>query len=391
MQAFLTLTRKVLEILHPGLLIRRRRERLMEENARLTSLIPQLRKNIDVQHKREKVAMKKERDHQKKAGKLKQKIDKKQPIVQNCMERVAEAKDRAYTAELRLKEQRDRMADVVLRVRDIEGRVGELQDQLRTAREGGNPDRERRPFWVVGPKEIEWNEKDETRGTTKTAIFRGLTVAAKYIHTESVVSDYNREHYCREISVAARIRHPNIVQFIGATVEGTPIILTELMATTLKTQLEKQPLAPDQITSISLDVARALLYLHLMTPDAIIHRDVSSANVLLNRGPRGSWLAKLSNCGSANYLRHVSTQNPGHHLYAAPEASSPSQQSAKMDVFSYGVLLLEMWCHQIPEVEQRKAMLEGLEQGNVKEMIGRCLQHDPSKRPGMTDLLEELQ
>ena len=62
-----------------------------------------------------------------------------------------------------------------------------------------------------------------------------------------------------------------------------------------------------------------------------------------------------------------------------------------MDVFSYGVLLLEMWCHEIPEVKQRKAMLEGLEQGNVKEMIGRCLQHDPSKRPGMTDLLEELQ
>ena len=362
----------------------------MEENARLTSLIPQLRKNIDIQHKREKAAVKKKSDHRKKAGKLKQKIDKKQPIVQNSVERVAEAKDRAYRAELRLKEQRDRMADVVLRVRDIEGRVGELQDQLRT---GGKPNR--RPFWVVGPKEVEWNEKDDkkgTQGTTNTAaIFRGLKVAAKYIHTESVVSNYNREHYCREISIAARIRHPNIVQFIGATVEGTPIILTELMTTTLKIQLEKQPLVPDQITSISLDVARALLYLHLMTPDAIIHRDVSSANVLLNPGPRGSWLAKLSNCGSANYLRHVSTQNPGHHLYAAPEASSPSRQSTKMDIFSYGVLLLEMWCHQIPEVEQRKAVLEGLEQGNVKEMLERCLQHDPSTRPGMTDVLKELQ
>ena len=58
-----------------------------------------------------------------------------------------------------------------------------------------------------------------------------------------------------------------------------------------------------------------------------------------------------------------------------------------MDVFSYGVLLLEMWCHEIPEVKQCKAMLEGLEQGNVKEMIGRCLQHDPSKRPVHTSML----
>ena len=364
---------------------------LMEENSRLTSAIPRLKKNIEGQHKKRKTSMKKEREYRKKAEKLHQQIDKKQPIVQNCVERVAEAKDRAYRAELRLKEQRDRMADVVLRVRDIEGRVSELQDQLRT---GGKPNRERQPFWVVGPKEIEWNEKDDkkgTWGTTNTAIFRGLKVAAKYIHTESVISDYNQESYCREISIAARIRHPNIVQFIGATVEGTPIVLTELMTTTLKIQLEKQPLVPDQITSISLDIARALLYLHLMTPDVIIHRDVSSTNVLLNPGPRGSWLAKLSNCGSANYLRHVSTQNPGHHLYAAPEASSPSRQSTKMDVFSYGVLLLEMWCHQIPEVEQRKAVLEGLEQGNAKEMIERCLQHDPSTRPGMTDILKELQ
>ena len=68
-----------------------------------------------------------------------------------------------------------------------------------------------------------------------------------------------------------------------------------------------------------------------MQPDPVIHRDISSANVLLNPGPSGSWLAKVSDYGSANYLRQVTTRSPGNPSYAAPEASIPTQQTTKMD------------------------------------------------------------
>ena len=107
------------------------------------------------------------------------------------------------------------------------------------------------------------------------------------------------------MNVAARIRHPNLLQFIGATLEKEMVILTELMPTSLRKELKKQPMTPSQATGISLDVARALNYLHLMRPHPLIHRDISSANVLLEPLPGGGWRAKVSDYGSVNLQRQL--------------------------------------------------------------------------------------
>ena len=304
-----------------------------------------INKDVITLYNREKAAERRGREYQKRAKKLYQQSQKQYPSVQSAVERIAEATAKVRTAEQVLATQREHMVDVDLRVRGIERRVGELQEQLRRPMGQGA---RRRSFWVVGRGEIEEMEEELGRGGwAKVSVvnFRGLRVAAKCMLRDLVVCDYNRALFTREMSIAATVCHPNLVQFIGATLEGNPIILTELMATSLRAELEKQLLFPDQISSVSLDVARALLYLHLMQPDPIIHRDVSSPNVLLNPGPEASWLAKLSDYGSANYVRHVTTRAPGNPSYAAPEADTPTLQSTKMDIFSYGVLLLEMWCH----------------------------------------------
>ena len=68
----------------------------------------------------------------------------------------------------------------------------------------------------------------------------------------------------------------------------------------------------------------------------------SSANVLLNPTLNNQWIAKLSDYSSANFVQSTLTAGPGNPTYAAPEANSPSKQGPKMDVYSYGVLLLEM-------------------------------------------------
>ena len=116
----------------------------------------------------------------------------------------------------------------------------------------------------------------------KVANFRGTRVAAKCFYSE-LTSDYYLSMYNRELNMAARLRHPNMVHFIGASVDGTPIILTELMATSLRAVLQQGPIEQFKITSISRDVLRALNYLHLMRPHPIFHRDISSANVLLGQ------------------------------------------------------------------------------------------------------------
>ena len=87
------------------------------------------------------------------------------------------------------------------------------------------------------------------------------------------------------MNMAAKLRHPNLVQFIGASVEGNPVFLTELMPTSLRAQLEVDTyLQPNYVKSIGSDVAKALNYMHLMKPNPLIHRDISSANILLEPG-----------------------------------------------------------------------------------------------------------
>ena len=118
------------------------------------------------------------------------------------------------------------------------------------------------------------------------------------------------------MTIAARVRHPNLVQFIGATTEGHPMILMELMPTSLRGVLESHErvgrLSDQQIISIATDVARALNYMHLLKPYPIIHRDISSANVLMeeNKAAAG-WKAKLSDYGSANFVHQLKTHAPG--------------------------------------------------------------------------------
>ena len=158
--------------------------------------------------------------------------------------------------------------------------------------------------------------------------FRGCRVAVKQIH-HMILSPHNRRLFEREMSIASRCRHPNLLQFIGATNDnGSALFVTELLDTDLRKVLSQRSLHHKEIVCLALDVAMALNYLHLNEPLPIIHRDISSSNVLLLRRDDG-WRAKLSDYGAANFMRQCMTSNPGAQIYAAPEALT-SQQSPKV-------------------------------------------------------------
>ena len=226
-------------------------------------------------------------------------------------------------------------------------------------------------------------------GEVKVAKFRGLRIAAKCLH-EVILSPYNISVYTREMEIATRVRHPNLLQFIEATRVGTPIILSELMPTSLRKELEAGSLPYPAVLTISQDIACGLNYLHLFKPDPILHRDVSTANVLLTLGDC-SWKAKVSDYGSANLQPMIGlTINPGNPVYSAPEAGVPRDHSPAMDVYSYGVVLIEMMICRIPEVAQRQLHINSIRRPMFKALIERCLKENRRERLTMSEILTDF-
>ena len=130
--------------------------------------------------------------------------------------------------------------------------------------------------------------------------------------TPELISPVNRSLFAREMHLSATIQHSNLVMFIGATIEGEPIFLTELMETNQKTVLETHP-SRKVMSSILQDVALTLNYLHHQRPDPLVLRNVSSPNILLDSSTTTVWKEKLSDFGARNFdstLASVSPDNP---------------------------------------------------------------------------------
>ena len=251
--------------------------------------------------------------------------------------------------------------------------------------------------WVISKDEVILTREELGRGsyaTVNVGTFRGLRVAVKSLHTK-IVSDYNLALFSREMSIASRVRHPNLVQFIGATKVGNPLILIELMSTSLHAEIQKNQLTRQQILSIAQDVALGLNYLHLFKPQPIIHRDVSSPNVLLkpSTGPAG-YEAKVADYGTAKLLQATSsgTVMPGNPAYAAPEAPIPDQHSPAMDVYSYSVLLMEITLRSPPEMTtvKRERQSRNVSWSPMKSLIQRGLNTTRQRRPTMSQVIESL-
>ena len=216
--------------------------------------------------------------------------------------------------------------EVRLRTKDQE--VNELETTLSTARRALNErPRQQSPDWAISRDQIQLTDKCLGRGGWGSVVegrYCGCAVAVKQIY-DLILSPHNRRLFEREMNIASRCRHPCLLQFIGATNdEGSPLFVTELMESSLRALLGQRSLSSNELSVISLDVARALNYLHQKEPSPIIHRDISSANVLLWR-QADQWRAKVSDYGTANFMQQTMTVGPGAMIYSAPEALTKSQ------------------------------------------------------------------
>ena len=278
-------------------------------------------------------------------GQLQEKHDQ----FMNSAEQVKKMEEQLTNAQGQLQEKHDQLVNSEAQVREatqqltniqeqlqgkdeeiagLRNQVTELEMSLSTAQQLALNARQRQesPDWVISRNQIQVTDKCLGRGGWGIVVegkYCGCAVAVKKIH-DLILSNHNRSLFVREMNIASRCRHPCLLQFIGATNdEGSPLFVTELMETSLRALL-KRPLSATELFVISLDVARALNYLHQKQPSPIIHRDISSANVLLWR-QGDQWRAKVSDYGTANFMRHTMTVAPGAPIYSAPEAVTKNQ------------------------------------------------------------------
>ena len=232
-----------------------------------------------------------------------------------------------------------------------------------------------------------------------------VSVAVKRLHEEIALPIYI-EKMEREMKLLAEVRHPNLVQFIGAIFDepnqanrSPPLIITELLDMNLRQAYERNQLNPGNRLSIFMDIALALNYLH-QRYDPIIHRDVSAPNVLLQRMPNHQWKGKVSDLGSANFLQHAHTMGEGAIIYSPPEVipqafdplTPPPRQSVKIDVYSYGIVLCEVTASRFPSAEHYRDMILQVQRQHpaVYELILHCTKREPSHRPSMAQVMVEL-
>ena len=165
-----------------------------------------------------------------------------------------------------------------------------------------------------------------------------------------------RAKFLQECSLLSKLKHPNIVQFLGIHRTKEDVLLVmEYMQMDLAKCLNTYPAITLQLKlSILLDVSYGLQHLHSQTPP-IIHSDLTAANVLLTENLRAKiadlGVSKIFDIQQIQLAAH--TAAPGNQAYMPPEALKPTPQyDTKLDVFSFGVLSLYTANQEFPSVHE---------------------------------------
>ena len=318
---------------------------LREKELRETSLHEQLRKKEHLEENLKKQLTEMEEQLTNLRGQIQERNEQLRDLTQEMTivrgqlqgkdEETANLRNQATVLRQQLEEKDQEM-------NELETTLFKAQDELREYQRQQSPD------WVISRDHIQLTSKFLGKGGWGSVVegkYCGCSVAVKQIH-ELILSPHNRNLFEREMDIASRCRHPCLLQFIGATNdEGNPLFVTELMETSLRALLEQRALSEAELSFISLDVARALNYLHQKQPSPIIHRDISSANVLLWRQGE-HWRGKVSDYGTANFMQQTMTVAPGAMIYSAPEALTKNQ-TVKVSCYLFIVYMCAFHVHVI--------------------------------------------
>ncbi|CAN8267944.1 unnamed protein product [Cochlearia groenlandica] len=237
-------------------------------------------------------------------------------------------------------------------------------------------------------------------GEVFRGIWNGTDVAIKVFLEQDLTAE-NMEDFCNEISILSRLRHPNVILFLGACTKPPRLsLITEYMDMgslyyLLHLSGQKKKLSWRRKLKMLRDICRGLMCIHRM---GIVHRDIKSANCLLSNKST----VKICDFGLSRIMTGTTMReavSAGTPEWMAPELIRNEPFSEKCDIFSLGVIMWELctltrpWEGVPPEKVVYAIAYEGarleIPEGPLGKLIADCWT-EPEQRPSCNEILSRL-
>ncbi|GLT30285.1 hypothetical protein SLA2020_050920 [Shorea laevis] len=258
--------------------------------------------------------------------------------------------------------------------------------------------------WEIDTRQLKIENKvgSGSNGDLYRGTYCSQEVAIKILKSELVTTEMLRE-FSQEVFIMRKIRHKNVVQFIGACTRPPKLcIVTEFMARgSIYDYLHKQRgvFKLPSLLKVAIDVSKGVNYLH---QNNIIHRDLKTANLLMDENE----VVKVADFGVARVQSQsgVMTAETGTYRWMAPEVIEHKPYDHKADVFSFGIALWELLTGELPYayLTPLQAAVGVVQKGlrptipkhthpRLAELLERCWQQDPAQRPNFSEIIDIIQ
>lgn len=244
--------------------------------------------------------------------------------------------------------------------------------------------------------------------TVYRAYCRGQDVAVKKLVTQNnlPMAEKSVRDFASEVSLLRVLRHPNVIAFLGTCADPVAVLTEFCHKGNLFMVLNEKARYKDISWARKLSVARGLAdgmhYLHTRDP-ILIHRDLKSLNVLLTR----DWSVKITDFGLSRFKPHslsdIMTMQCGTYHWMAPEVINSTKYTEKADVYSFAIILWEIYARAIPydgmqPVQVVAAVINRGERpplpadcpAEYATLVRACWAHDAAERPSFSEIVEWL-